>query len=137
MLPRLVSVAVLPLMMTASVLPLTVRLMPAATLPVWPEPVPRICAVVDALTMLKLTAEASVSINSVASAASTGFNAKRSDEARDLAPEGWVRRQPAGAGWYGVSMGRSSGVAAVTRPQVGPDQYTTVIIETPSDRQPL
>ena len=34
MLPRLVRVAVLPLMMTASVLPLTVMLMPAATLTV-------------------------------------------------------------------------------------------------------
>lgn len=56
--PRFVSVALLPEMVTATVLPLTVSVPVAVILPVCPEPVPRVCAVVEALLIVKDAADA-------------------------------------------------------------------------------
>ncbi len=56
--PRLVRVALLPVMVTAFVLPLTVSDPVAVIVPVCPALEPRVCALVDGAVMLKFAADA-------------------------------------------------------------------------------
>jgi hypothetical protein len=58
MVPRLFRVALFPLTVTATVLPLTDKVTPAFTVPVWPEPEPRVWAVDELPVSVKLPAKA-------------------------------------------------------------------------------
>src|ERR1700754_679106 len=56
--PKFVNVALLPVMVTAFVLPLTISDPVSAIVPVCPEPDPRVCADVDEPVISKLPADA-------------------------------------------------------------------------------
>ncbi len=66
--PRLVNVALLPETVTAFVPPLTVSDPVSVIVPVCPEPDPKVWAVVEALVMVKLAADAADSANKMKAA---------------------------------------------------------------------
>ncbi len=61
--PRFISVALFPVMVTAFVPQLTISDPVSVIVPVCPAPEPRVCAVVDGPVMLKLAADAPDSAN--------------------------------------------------------------------------
>ena len=69
MLPRLLSVALLPLTVTATVEPPTVRVPVAHSAPVWPLPLPSVCADVNAPQRSKDAASAAPACRSRAASA--------------------------------------------------------------------
>ena len=74
--PRFVSVALFPVMVTAFVVPLTVSDPVSVIAPVCPAPEPRVCAVVDGPVMLKFAADAPDSAKRANAVDRAGLNEK-------------------------------------------------------------